>query len=249
MLVAYADESVSQLGQKDSFAVSAFGGYVAPAQKWTQFSTQWQKVLSKYDAKSFHFREWAIAAAVAKKTKAPHSKFHKNQYCGWSQKKLDSFLYELAEIAGTVKYGGFGGFISLKRFNELKAEGSIPIGEDHRNYCLARCFHAFIDVLNTVHRPRLSLEPISFTWDGTRDKDWKKFITDAYEPYKRSNPTFAPITFADDTLCLPLQAADMVCYRIRQKADNRFAGKSTFSELDKLLFGDGSEGRLALFTA
>jgi len=248
MLTAYADESVAQpgSGSKNSFSISAFGGYVASVEEWQQFSVRWQRVLNNYDAEAFHFREWALAASVAKKKRSAPSSFHKNPYCGWKETKLTAFLYDLAGIAGTRKYGSFGGFISLERFTERQAAGEILIGEDHRDFCLKGCFQAFIDALNTEGSNRI--EPVSFIWDGTKDASWKKSITDAYEPFRRRNPTFASISFADDKFCLPLQAADMVSYRIRQKTDSRFRGEpSSASHLDKLLFGDGTEGRLGFF--
>src|SRR5208282_4902670 len=174
MLAAYADESETR--------VSAYGGYVASVDEWDQFNAQWGKILKDYKARLFHFREWAMASAVVRGNRRPHTSFNKNPYSGWSEADLNSFLLELAEVAGTRKRGAFGGFISLERFNERKAAGEILIGEDHRDYCLQKCFQAFIGVLG---RQRQLSARVSFFWDGTKNVAWKNRILSAYEPFRK----------------------------------------------------------------
>jgi hypothetical protein len=249
MLAAYADESVdTSPGHNGSMSVSAFGGFVASVDEWTRFSAQWQRILNNFDAEFFHFSQWAIASAVARKVRRPFSDFSKNPYCGWKLKKLNSFLLELGEVAAARMEGTFGAFISAEKFKERKAAGVILLGQDHRDWCLRRCFESFVDVLNA--RWAHFRGEISFVWDATRDLTWKQSITAAYEPFKNNNPRFRAIAFADDKFCLPLQAADLLAYRMRQKTDKGFKGeRSIMSDLDKALFGDGKRGRLFLFNS
>src|SRR5450631_3471915 len=88
MLAAYADESETE-------AISAYGGYVATVNEWTQFDIQWRNILQEFDAHYFHFREWATASAVSKGNRPPPSDFSKNPYQGWKSEKLHNFLFAL----------------------------------------------------------------------------------------------------------------------------------------------------------
>jgi len=238
MLVAYADES-------ETAGFGAFGGYVASVDQWSQFTSEWQRILNEYDASFFHFREWAMASAVVRKKRAANSSFYKGPYCGWKLKKLDSFLLELGQVAGILKKGTFGGYISIEEFNRRKvAADGILIGEKHRDYCLRRCFEAFIDALNTVW-PRYA-ESVSFFWDITQDISWKQSIIAAYEPFRKNNFNFNELEFADDKTRLPLQVADMVAYRMRQRSEKFSKNeKQIMLNLDKAMFPAGG-GHLAL---
>lgn len=243
MLAAYADESFAE-DKPGRIPTSAFGGFVASVTEWEKFNSLWRQVLDDHDAATFgfHFSKWSMAMAVAK-GKRPTSDFHKNPYRGWEKDKLNSFLFKLAAVAHTRIDGSFGGYLSLKRFNQRKSAGEILIGEDYRDYCLKSCFEALVDTLN--YKWRKGSERVSVVWDDTETVSWKKSIVEAYEPFKKNNPSFASITFANDQLCLPLQAADMVAYRIRQKTDKRYKGeRDEMTQLDKILFGDGKTGSI-----
>jgi hypothetical protein len=233
MLAAYADES-------ETAGFGAFGGYVASVDEWEKFRVEWQQILDDYKVGYFHFSEWAMASAIVRGKRPPHSTFKENQYCDWPLSDLDSFLLKLGKVAGTLKKGAFGGYISINEFNRRKAIGDgIPKGAKHRDYCLRACFWAFIDALNTVW-PRFA-ESVSFFWDITQDTTWKKSIIDAYEPFRKNNqPSFNEISFADDKTRLPLQAADMIAYRMRQRSE-KFSKdeKQIMSDLDKALFPEG----------
>jgi hypothetical protein len=239
MLAAYADES-------ETTGFGAFGGYVASVDEWEKFGVQWQQILDNHKVDYFHFSEWAMASAVIRGKRPPHSKFKENQYCRWPLSDLDSFLLKLGKVAGMLKKGTFGGYISIEEFNRRKtvSNGGVLFGEKHRDYCLRACFLAFIDALNTVW-PRYA-ESVSFFWDITQDISWKQSIMEAYEPFRKNNPSFNEIAFANDKTRLPLQAADMIAYRMRQRSE-KFSRdeKQIMSDLDKMLFPPGG-GYLSL---
>jgi hypothetical protein len=113
MLAAYADES-------ETTGFGAFGGYVASVDEWEKFGVQWQQILDNHKVDYFHFSEWAMASAVIRGKRPPHSKFKENQYCRWPLSDLDSFLLKLGKVAGMLKKGTFGGYISIEEFNRRK---------------------------------------------------------------------------------------------------------------------------------
>jgi len=137
MLAAYADESGTEdrTGRRAKIAVA--GGYVASSDEWAVFNDQWKRILEKYNAKFFHFREWAIASAIVRKKRPVFSEFYKNPYCGWPLNKLDPFILELAEVASTRKEGTFGGYnrerVSFSHFNILMiwTHGGLRLTKGH----------------------------------------------------------------------------------------------------------------------
>jgi hypothetical protein len=233
MLAAYTDES-------ETAGFGAFGGYVASVDEWEEFAVEWQQILNDFKIDYFHFSEWAMASAIIRGKRPPHSTFNENQYSTWALSDLDSFLLKLGKVAGALKKGAFGAYISIDEFNRRKAIGDgIPNGAKHRDYCLRACFSAFIDALDIVW-PRYA-ESVSFFWDITQDTAWKKSIIDAYEPFwKKYQPCFSEISFADDKTRLPLQAADMIAYRMRQRSEKFSRDEAqVMSDLDKALFPEG----------
>jgi hypothetical protein len=240
MLVAYADESGTEDRTGKIAKVAVVGGYVALSEEWTRFCGEWQTILSKYQAPYFHFREWAVASAIVRRKRTEFSAFQKNPYRGWDLKTLDSFVLELALVAGRGKRR-FGGYINTEKFNDAKAKGEFLIGQDPYDYCLKVCFNDFIKRIN-VCWPDFT-EPISFFWDWTNDRNWRRAILDAYDPFRKKDSRLAEITFADKTKRLPLQAADMVAYRMRQLSGKLLRKeRSIMSEIDIALFGRRKRG-------
>jgi hypothetical protein len=95
----------------------------------------------------------------------------------------------------------------------------------------------------------LKRQVISFFFDHSTDQQWKDAVHDAYRSRSKINTRFKSIAFANlslkervavrDEEFLPLQAADLVAYRMRQKmeklANLDFAGPE-WNGLDDILF-------------
>jgi hypothetical protein len=248
MLAAYADESGTQDRTGRMAKIAVAGGYVASSDEWTVFNDQWSRILGKYDAKFFHFSEWATASAVARKVRRPFADFRKNEYCGWPLKKLNPFLLELAEVASTQREGLFCGIVRTQDFHNAKANATsgIFIGEDPYEYCLHQCFESFLD---TVHArwPHFS-QPISFVWDRS-NKDWRQAIHGAWEPFQKKDSRLSSISFANMELApfFPLQAADMIAYRLRQLTDKAVKNEHPMmNDIDLALFGTAGREKLQL---
>ena len=120
-LVAYADESHSG---KDDSEVLIIAGWIALRDEWSEFCDQWGKVLKKYDADYFHFREWSDASSVARGKRHASAEFKKkNPYKHLDQIRLDAFLIELAKIAASGNKLIVGGYVPQNQFIKDKGTG------------------------------------------------------------------------------------------------------------------------------
>ena len=241
-IVAYADESGThdKTGSRVGAKEAVVGGFVAWRSDWAKFSETWQAVLTKYDAPYFHFNEWAAASAVVRKKRQHFTDFNKNPYKNWDLPCLDSFLNELAQIAGAGNKILIGGYVDTHKFSKAKSEGDklVPSHGDPYKYCLTQFFDSFrTDV--QLQWPMWS-DPVSFVFDQTDDPVWRKAIIDVFASFQQRDSRFYAVTFADKKAELPLQAADMVAYRMRQitgKYTKREVPTSPgMPELDKRLF-------------
>ena len=64
-LLCYADDSGTHdsTGELKGAKQGLVGGIIAPVAEWPQFCRAWQAVLTKYNARYFHFCEWKAASA------------------------------------------------------------------------------------------------------------------------------------------------------------------------------------------
>lgn len=240
-VVAYVDESGThdRTGSLKGSSEIVISGLVAWREEWVKFCREWQAVLNKYAAPYFHFKEWA-GASMAAKGKAKLSK--KNPYQGWNAERLDDFLFELAEIAGSGNKVIVGGYINTEQFHKAKTSktinpATVPCGGDPYRHCLTQFFENLPDDILSAWP--LWTEPVSIFYDRTEAPTWRSAILIAHDFCRQKDPRINELTFADKKKPnhLPLQAADMVAYRFRQHAENFNKGRfpMTLPKLDKLL--------------
>jgi hypothetical protein len=202
------------------------------------FCREWQAVLNQYKVPYFHFYEWATASAVAR-GRPPSSDFSKNPYQHLDLKQLDALLVALAKIAGSGNKIIIGGSVYTRLFHQAKISGDIPQNADPYRHCMEQFFAAVLQTIET-QRPPWKRLPISFFFDQTDNREWICAFHDTFNIYRKKYSTFKEISFADkkDEPHLPLQAADMVAYRMRQIGEKWIDKKppSTFTMIDEHLF-------------
>lgn len=253
-LVAYVDES----GTDGKSAVLIVGGLVALRDEWKKFCENWQRVLHKYSAKYFHFREWADASAVVRKTREPNSSFKDNPYKLWDQGTLDGFLTELAKVAVSDCRLVVGGYVPQIQLRAEQASGETTITASSEQLCIG---HFLDSIVSTISKERcvLKRQGISFFFDHSTNNEWKNLVREVYYLRCQKHKQFKSITFVSEGLkervkngdveFLPLQAADMVAYRMRQKmeklANLDFFGPK-WDKLDNILFNSFNKAHKAL---
>ena len=222
-------------------------GLVGLRSDWIIFCRMWQYVLNKHSAKYFHFREWAQASAVVRRKRDPDSKFGENPYKDWNQEKLDAFLFELAEVAVSDGRLIVGGYVPTRKLQSDQAAGTASSNASAGELCVR---HFFDSVISTISEERKVLKrlPISVFFDHVKDKQWKRVIQNGYDESCKTHRQFRALTIASrslaervesgDTESLPLQAADMVAYRLRQRMEDtvNLDLSRDWAKLDDILF-------------
>ena len=241
-IIVYADESGThdKSGNLEGSEVAVFAGFAAKVESWIRFRKDWQAVLKKYSATYFHFNEWSGASAVARNIRPATSQHQENPYYGWTIDRLDNFFLELAKIAGAGSKVKVGGYVDTRCYAEsLKHNPKQPPSNPHE----ASVWWFYESVIGDVKAkwPRLQA-PMSFYYDQS-DTAWQNAIINVHHSYQKLNSRIKEIAFADkkDSLHSPLQAADMLAYRLHQIArkyrqyDKRVP--VSLSPFDRALFG------------
>ncbi len=252
-LVAYVDES----GTDGNSEVLIVGGFVASGEEWAKFRNDWQRVLNSYSARYFHFREWAEASAVARNKRKPSSKFGTNPYKTWNQETLDGFLFALAEVAAADAKLVVGGYVPPNMLRADQASGIVNAEESAEELCVSHFFNSVVSAISN-ERPVVKRQEISVCFDHSENRRWKTIVCRCYESSCKKHRQYRALTFASsglkdrvesgDVEFLPLQAADMVAYRLRQTTERlvrlEFSGPD-WDKLDKVLFRSVNESRVA----
>lgn len=200
-LVAFSDES-GRIG-KDGLGNLVMGGFIASGDYWVQFCEEWHKILNKYHAPYFHFRELNLSERSKPK----------NPYHGWSNEKTDDFIYDLAIVAGrqAVPFGS----------NVFLAEpGHKNYRSDPWKQTFEKHFDHFMEVM-TLHWPNFQ-EPVHFFFDRQENETRKAELNAAIKTYKKKDVRFGNYEFDEMGKKLPLQAADMFAYALRQSGERAF---------------------------
>lgn len=233
-LVAYADESHSGRGSE----VLIIAGWIALDDEWSQFCVAWQKVLDRYAAPYFHFREWADASAVVRGRRRASSEFLKtNPFRNWDQSTLDAFLCQLVEIVASGPALMIGGYVPAKKLAEDKANGLARTSGGAEELCIKHFFDSVVSTINKDRSP-LKRQPTAFVFDHSDNPEWRKTLRDAFDSSRLRNRHFKEMSFASKKVHLPLQAADMAAYRIRQRMEDLVTLdlSKTWEKLDTMLF-------------
>jgi hypothetical protein len=200
-LIAYADDSGThdETGRQTGSEAPVFGGYIGDIKDWKLFCWRWQAVLDRYKVPYFHYREFANRHSADK----PNSPYH-----GWSDLRRDTFLFELAAIAGAQI--PVGGLFNLKDYRQ--GGGT--------EYPYRYPFNTFLENVVkalSMHWPGTK-EPVTFFFDQSTDPRWSTSVAKVFADWKAKEPRFSEYSFGDMRKHLPLQAADLLSYRVRRRA-------------------------------
>jgi len=238
-VIVCADESGTHdpAGRQPGSLVTIVAGYAAFGHSWEAFAYRWQDVLDKYHGKDqeryFHFREFA---AIKTRSKDPEW-----LYYGWSKKQRHDYLIELATVSGDCHSVLIAGALNNPTFQAKREAIRLENPElfkdesSHRRWIKQFFISFYIETRRFW--PSLST-PIHFVFDQSDDPEWKKAVHDVYDDCCRKDKRFEGIEFRDKKKYLPLQAADMVAYRLRQSSECvvKEGALKNLSELDSALF-------------
>lgn len=187
-LQAYVDGSGS--GDPDALVLA---GYVATAETWAKFSTEWQKRLDEVGLKRFKMHEMATS---------------RMEFAGYFYRVIEEFDV-LAAISCVIRTDDL-----RKVLREIRLPDIPNIQRLENPYYLG--FRCIIETLARHQRQlRLGEEPIDFIFDDQSEKaalvgawDLMKFAaTPDIQPLLGDTPIFRP-----DDKVMPLQAADLYAW-------------------------------------
>jgi hypothetical protein len=241
-VVVYGDESGThdRLGYEKGSDRPIIAGFAAPISEWTSFCIEWQAVLNSYRAPYFHFREWAAASAAIRFKKTETAELRKNPFFKWDLTRLDDFLLALAKVAGKGNKIIIAGGIKLPAINKimerLKVESPNDIGmdQDPFKFCMSEFFRVYHK--ETWCRWGDFKAPVTFIFDQSDDPQWTSAIYEVFRAYQSKDDRLKDIVFADKKTRLPLQAADLVAYRLRQMTKGLEDNTLVFKTIDTYLF-------------
>lgn len=201
MITAYFDESETAGEERDYFVVA---GLVADAYRWAKFDREWKHILDEFGVPYLHMRELNPL---------------KGPYKGWSESKRAGFLRRLSlTLTSTCNsIRSISCAIQTKDYIELVSEGErAQVGHAY-HFCLYWCIPS---VLLPYHHDD-SEHLIDFVFDERHGVELK--ARQALNVFKNAPSTpehlrrkIAGLSYRDDKLVRPLQAADFLAYEINK---------------------------------
>ncbi len=200
---AYFDESTSA----DS-PVLVVAGFLSTDAQWMLFEREWKEVLAAFEITAFH---------------AQHFSKHKEEFLGWEEPKRKALLRKLLSIINERAAFGFASTVHVKEFD------AVFTGNDRRdigspyNLCCTACY---LQIGHWAQR-NYQVEPLALIFDAGHKNAGDVTNTFNAEIKKSENIAYrlGSLTFSDDKVMVPLQAADLAAYELWKWLDEHFAQK------------------------
>lgn len=211
-LVCFADESGTHdlSGKQHGSEVAGIAGYLSFREVWWTVNDLWRKTLDSFGVPTFHMRELVTYPGQKPNPASP--------YFAWSQERKDEFIETLAAILTKYAMGPFGALVYVQDYDrvfspELKAYFKHPY-----HFCFQGFIGIILHTLDTFFDERLLPgEKIAFFFDQQEEFEpeaLKTFL--GLKAREDPNRRLGSIAFVDKREYLPLQAADLIAFRLRK---------------------------------
>jgi hypothetical protein len=212
---AFVDDS--DAGASGPFVLA---GFVSSIETWAQFADDWR-------AKLFNAKPRPLAYFKAKEAAA-----RRGQFDGWTIAERDSLVHDqLLPLIDRAALFGIGCLIDNDAYHRVFHK-RLARSMDYP-YTLA--FYGVMQSLFTVQRQQGFLHPVDFIFDeqgkqiGRALEAWKHFV-EAASPEDKARMGRRPIS-GDDKVDIPLQAADLLAWRMRREWMDKESGNDTAVKL------------------
>lgn len=205
ILQAYVDDSSSHVGDKRLF----LAGYINSAERWIEFSQQWESALHSHPRIShLHMVE---------------AQNLRGEFRGWSEDARDQKVLALARVIRGSNPWSIECSVSRDEYARiLEPVSPAPLKSPYFS-----CFWGIIDTAARYHRS-LGIDgvpPVDFIFDdqgGVGDEAvmWYRWLKDEIPPDLRVLLGSTPI-FRSDQQIIPLQAADMLAWHLRRMHERK----------------------------
>lgn len=199
MLQAFIDDSASDTGDQRLF----LAGYVNTADQWIAFSNAWEEALKEHPAIEYF------------KMSEAHSL--KGQFERWQEKDRDAKVSRLAKVIRDFDVLSIQVSVSRTDYNRI-IRPVAPHGLGNAYFTL---FYGVIITLTRTHQQMGITMPVDFIFDeqggmGQQTALFYDYVKSQQIPELQGLLGVQPI-FRDDKKVMPLQAADMLAWKIRRE--------------------------------
>lgn len=219
-MVSYADESGThdESGNLVGADVAGVFGYIATKEQWDSFTVSWDAILTEFKITEFHASEFADRINGPKNPNWP--------YAGWIDSKRDSFIRQLIETARDSTAFSVGGLLSVQGYDRFTPERMKQAMEHPYQYCFQAFLDHLVPALEVMVDPPLQMgDKVDFFFDQQDEMEIRADRTFSIVKCLRdSNARMGTLTFADGLDYVPLQAADLLAYVMRQSASRKRKG-------------------------
>jgi hypothetical protein len=196
MLQVCADESyrLDDGGAK----VIAICGWLSRPDNLQGFCPFWSAVLKAYGVEYFHFNEFADRK---------HLYSDKTPYDHLNDIERENFLFDLALVA---------------------CEMGVPVGAcvspnnaatDTEMHLIIHAYKWFFAGVHKVMQEKFDIgDVVDFVFDENDNPIWKIVMIETLNAFKKNGAPFGNRGYQDDKIFIPLQAADLYVFAMRQNA-------------------------------
>ena len=214
-LAIYIDEAGThdETGKQPGSAILAVGGYIGWRDDWLKFAGEWEQVLCDYGVDAFHAVEFMRDPDIQEKDKD-------SPYRYWSDEKRERYVLDLAKVARSHAVRGLVTAVILKDYNTIFPDWL----RQHLSHPYTMCLQTlYLNVINEwdklfpkFHR-QLSIDTqLAFVFD--RVKEFNKIATLIHTEHSAEEidkqHRIGSFTIASSRTATPLQASDLLCYRM-----------------------------------
>lgn len=203
MLKVYIDDS----GKRDQSTVHVLAGYMAPADKWVAFTSEWISILSDHHVDAFRMADaWRL-----------QRKYQKNGALA-----RDSLIVRLAHCINRHVSFAFVSVLPYQSYDKWIAVPDIQARRPLRPY-----FFAFYAMLSQIHLFKKNSQipgqlEVIFDEQGGESQEFVLSALGEFEAASVDESPFASVPlFRSDRDEIPLQAADMLAWLVRRDTFNR----------------------------
>ncbi len=199
ILQVCADESYRF--QEYGVCTVAIGGWIAHPDNFKGFCPRWASVLKKYGVDYFHFKEYADKK---------HLHHKKTIYDHLSDRDREDFLFDLALVACEVGVP----------IGACTAEDREPTTEF---FLVADAFRWFFSGVQDLLKQKFDTnDKADFIFDENDNRSWELAASEMFKMFQKRGAPFGSRIYSDDKVFMPLQAADLYVYAMRQNGERFF---------------------------
>lgn len=198
----YLDES----GTHEASGAVAVAGFISNTSKWEAFSLEWKSALDEWQIPAFHMADY----------ESRHGYFE-----SWDDQQRKERLNHLLEIIVRHTFLSIAYVIRKRQFDDILSDKAKELCGDAYGLASIACWNNLIPLVKKVDGY------IDYTMDnGSKGRGVLAWIYGEQCKYPEwlNSTRVLSLSFRDDQIFLPLQAADILAYEMYKHAQRQFEG-------------------------